>query len=1017
MYQKFYSLRFFFISLLLSIGIGNAVNGQTVELYDENWTAGSDGTSAYKGDVMLYKIITTNTTSSNITGSTVYGHIPAGTSYVAGSTKVDGVAVSDVNGKMPFGSGGLINSPSSGPGILASNTTVTVEYWAQVNANMGSISNYGTFLGTTSTGAVLVNSNTGTTQIQIDQACNMIFQSTAILPTGAPPTYPYKNIKELNTSNGTAGTTLFTGVSGPCYNAVTGASLPAGSIVTDAEAMAFDRTSLRLYFINNTTNNPAQELCYTSYPYSTPVAAYKFVGHPMETNTGTGYNINRMTFAADGYGYALTANALDLIRFSIDPATSLPVISLLGPLVNDANNGANDVLAEPGGDIFGDASGKLYLIPNSGKLYRIDPATRVAVYLGAISGMPAGGTNAVAVSSRYVGGFYVPYVFIGGAYQNVYRVDLATMTATSIISSISNVWRTGDYTSCALPIYESAIKSTKSYTDLNGGFVSAGDPIEYTIEVTNTGNINAGGVKLYDDLPAYSHYIVHSTTVNGVPVADIGGSMPFVVSGGQFINSPGESPGIIKPGDANKVVIKFSITTDPLQYICNQATVTLPDADGSTMHVITDDPAQAGLQDATCFYSDKGPVSLKANKTYVNTAGRTTVVAGDVIEYTIEVTNTGISNTTGVTLYDAIATHSTYVEYSTTVNGIAVADVGGSMPFAVSGGQFINSAGQSAGVIAPGNKVVIKFRVTTEPSEVICNQATVAFADELGNNINIITDDPAQPGNQDATCFNSSIGHIVMKPTKTYTNTTGRAFVLSGDPIEYTIEITNTGNVNSFDAKLYDAIPAYSHYIANSTTMNGVAVADIGGSMPFAANYPFGQIIYSSGQPAGVVAPGTANKVVIKFRVTTDPLKQVCNQATVYYYDVYGMPMFLDSDDPATSVSRDATCFLSDGVLGGGRIAVNDEPVNGLQTIESVQARPNPFVNNLNLQVQLNREETVQVKLFDLYGRTVLTTFQKLGAGVHSLHLNVPAGLSKGIYMLEVKAGNNQVLQKKLLKQ
>jgi uncharacterized repeat protein (TIGR01451 family) len=709
MYQKFYSLRFFFVFLLLSIGIGNAVNGQTVELYDENVTAASDGSTADRGDVMLYRIITTNTTSSNITSSTVYGHIPAGTSYVAGSTQINGVAVPDVNGKMPFAGsgGGLINSPSSGPGVLASNTTVTIEYWAQVNANMGRLTNYATLQGIASSGAFLLNSEIGATQVTTESGCNTIFQSNSITPAGAPTLYPYKNITVLSTTNGTAGTTVFTGASGPCYNAVTGTALPAGSVLTDGEALAYEWNSRRIYFINNTTNNPAQELCYINY--RTPSSAYKFVGYPLETNTGAGYNINRMTFAADGYGYALTANALDLIRFSIDPATTLPVISPLGLLVNDVNNGANDVLAETGGDIFGDASGKLYLIPNSGKLYRIDPATRVSVYLGTISGMPTGSTNAVAVSNRYEGGINIPYVFIGGAYQNVYKVDLSTMIATSIIGGTSNVWKTGDYTSCALPIYESTIKATKSFTDQNGGFVMAGDPIEYTIEVTNTGNINAGGVKLYDALPAYSHYTANSTTVNGVAVADIGGSMPFAVSGGQFINSPGESPGIIKSGDANKAVIKFKITTDPLKYICNQATITLPDGNGSTLFVITEDPAKAGLQDATCFYSD--------------------------------------------------------------------------------------------------------------------------------------------------------------------------------------------------------------------------------------------------------------------------------------------------------------------GILGEGRIAVNSTPVNGQQVLEFVQVSPNPFVTNLNLQVQLSTEKTVQVRLFDLYGRTVFTTFQKLGAGVHSLHLNVPSGLSKGIYVLEVKAGTNQVLQKKLLKQ
>jgi uncharacterized repeat protein (TIGR01451 family) len=716
MYRKFYSLSVFFISLLLSIGIGNAVNAQTIEMFRENWTDGGDGTQATLGDEMLYRITTTNTTSSNITSSTIYGHIPAGTFYVTGSTKVNDVAVSDVNGKMPFAGtgGGLINSPSFGPGILSPNTAAIVEYKVKLMANMGSLSNYATLQATTGAGTILVNSNTVSTAVIADIACNEIYQSTALITSGVPPTYPYKNIKQLSTSNGTASTIFFTGASGPCYNIVNGTPVSAtpGTVLTDAEAMAYDRINHRIYFINNTTNNPAQELCYFNLAAS-PIAAYKYVGYPLETNTGTNYNITRMTWASDGYGYALTENAQDLIRFSIDPSTSLPVISRLGALINDVNNGANDVLTEAGGDIFGDASGKLYLIPNSGKLYRIDPATRVSVYLGTISGMPASGANAVAVSGRseYIPSLnmnvYVPYVFIGGAYTNVYKVDLSTMIATSITSSTNNVWKTGDYTSCAIPIYESAIKATKRYTDFNGGYVMAGDPIEYTIEVTNTGNINAGGVKLYDAMPANSHYTANTTTVNGVAVSDIGGSMPFAVSGGQFINSSGASAGIIKPGDANKVVIKFRITTDPLKYICNQATITLPDANGSIMHVITDDTTQAGLQDATCFYSD--------------------------------------------------------------------------------------------------------------------------------------------------------------------------------------------------------------------------------------------------------------------------------------------------------------------GALGGSRLAVNGTP-DAQQVIESVQARPNPFANNLNLQVQSNTEKAVQVRLIDFYGRTVYTTSQKLAKGTNSLKLDVPAGLSSGIYVLEVSAGNNRLL-KKLIKQ
>jgi hypothetical protein len=78
---------------------------------------------------------------------------------------------------------------------------------------------------------------------------------------------------------------------------------------------------------------------------------------------------------------------------------------------------------------------------------------------------------------------------------------------------------------------------------------------------------------------------------------------------------------------------------------------------------------------------------------------------------------------------------------------------------------------------------------------------------------------------------------------------------------------------------------------------------------------------------------------------------------------------------------------------------------------------PNPFRKELNLQVQLTTAETVKVRLIDFYGRTVYTTTKQLGAGSNSLRLAVPANLGSGIYVVDVWAGNNRLLQKKLVKQ
>jgi uncharacterized repeat protein (TIGR01451 family) len=865
MQKQFYSVRSFFISLLLSIGIGVTVNGQTVEVSRENLTTGSDGANASAGDIMQYRITTSNGTPSNITSSTIYGNIPAGTLYVAGSTIVNGVAVSDVNGKMPFGSGGLINSPTAAPGVVAPNTAVVIEYNVQVGTNGGNFTNDATLKGTSTSGTVLVKSNTVSTAVDPDLTCTTIYQSTSSTSTQGGGLYPYRYIKSVITTTGVGGSNLFTPNS-LCYNAVTGASIAAGAALTDGEAIAYDPASRRLYVINGTTNSPTQELCYIDVNTG---KGYKFVGYPLETNTTTGYNIDRMAFCSDGYGYALTANAQDLIRFSIDPSTNLPVISRLGLLVNDANNGtSNDVLAETGGDLFSDGSGKLYLIPNSGKLYMINPATRIATYLGTIGGArPTSGVNAVATDMA-------GNVYIGGAFTNVYKVNLATMISESLNSTASNVWKTGDYASCSFPILAPTLKATKTYTNLNGaGTVRSGDPIEYTIEVTNTGNLSAALVKLYDAIPANSIYIANSTTMNGVAVTDIGGAMPFSVTGGQFINTSVEPAGIVKPTEANKVVIKFRVITDEYKNICNQSTITFTDADGDTKYVFSDDPAQSGAVDPTCFYSAEPLIAMKADKTYEN---------------------------------------------------ISAAE------------RYLKE-------------------------------------------------------------------------------------VLTGDEVEYTIVVTNTGLINAPGVKLYDAIPPNSYYVPGTTTMNGVAVADVSGAMPFSVSG--GASINSSGESEGVVTPGDANKVVIKFKVvSTGRYVWVCNQAHVIFTDAIGNSKIVDSDDPNQSGTQE-TCFYSYGTVDQGRIAVNgttnETQANTVQPdlITSVQVRPNPFINDLNLQVQLPTAETIQVRLIDFYGRTVYATSRNVGAGVNSLNVDVPAGLSRGIYVLEVLAGNNRLLSKKLIKQ
>jgi uncharacterized repeat protein (TIGR01451 family) len=99
----------------------------------------------------------------------------------------------------------------------------------------------------------------------------------------------------------------------------------------------------------------------------------------------------------------------------------------------------------------------------------------------------------------------------------------------------------------------------------------------------------------------------------------------------------------------------------------------------------------------------------------ISPAGEEKAIPGAVVEYTIIVRNDGLA-TSGAQLMEAIPANTAYVAGSTTLNGVAVSDISGAMPY-VSGGP-INSTAAAAGVInpyvAPADRAVVTFRVTIQ---------------------------------------------------------------------------------------------------------------------------------------------------------------------------------------------------------------------------------------------------------------------------------------------------------------
>jgi len=167
---------------------------------------------------------------------------------------------------------------------------------------------------------------------------------------------------------------------------------------TGVAAMAFDKKTNRLYYTPMLFDQLRYIDLKTMKVYF--VMDKGFTGKPVK-NADQGNIVTRMVIAADGFGYALTNDATQLIRFS----TGKKFLSEdLGAIVDDpANKGMSihNSCTSFGGDMIADNEGNLFVISARNQIFRINPSTKVATHLGLINGLPEGYTvNGAAVNAE-----------------------------------------------------------------------------------------------------------------------------------------------------------------------------------------------------------------------------------------------------------------------------------------------------------------------------------------------------------------------------------------------------------------------------------------------------------------------------------------------------------------------------------------------------------------------------------------------------------------------------------------
>jgi large repetitive protein len=395
------------------------------------------------------------------------------------------------------------------------------------------------------------------------------------------------------------------------------------------------------------------------------------------------------------------------------------------------------------------------------------------------------------------------------------------------------------------------IQKTAQVLTVDPSGLSAGDTVRYTITVKNTGTENATGVSLRDQIPANTTYVANSTKLNGTAVSDtVPGISPL--QNGMLVHAPEDpTPGAMRADatstTSNIGTVTFDVVVSPYLWngaaICNQGFVTGSGAgSGPFPEQPTDNPATPAVNDPTCRVVGNMPLlyALKTVAIAVDNGTPGVVLPGDVLRYTITISNSGAIPATNVVFTDSVPQNTTYVANSVKMNGIAVPDNGGS-PLAA--GLSVSSSdltpplpGTGAGTLSAGAAATVIFDVRVNagvPSgTIISNQGSVTSS-QLPT---LLTDSDGNPSNgyQPTVVV---VGNGQQLTITKQVSVVGGGTADVGSELEYVVQVTNIGAVPATNVIINDVLPSQLAYVTGSGSLNGSSAGITVSGSTITANY------------------------------------------------------------------------------------------------------------------------------------------------------------------------------------
>ena len=326
-----------------------------------------------------------------------------------------------------------------------------------------------------------------------------------------------------------------------------------------------------------------------------------------------------------------------------------------------------------------------------------------------------------------------------------------------------------------------SIEAVKEITPITDPM--AGDEVIFTITVTNTGNVTLNNVSLEDTF----------TDARGETLAlDTGPDY-------QSTDMTGGADGTLRIGETATYLATYDLEQKDIDAggVSNSIKATGTSVQGTSVSDVSDDGDDEDgntTNDKTNLVIDEDPSIeiVKPDPAIVQNDGNTTIDVGDVLTYTLTVTNTGNVTLRNIEVTDTIED----------ANGIDI------NPNPV---PVYSSPTGTEGILLPSEAATYTVNYTITQSDVdaggVSNQA---FVESMSPNNIIVTD---VSDNDDG------VGNMEDDPTVTEIPSTPSIAIVKtaslndedsdgctnvGETISYTFTVTNTGNVSLFNLNITD---------------------------------------------------------------------------------------------------------------------------------------------------------------------------------------------------------------------